>query len=373
MKTGGDDIASEVSEPPMAALLGIPFHATTMEGALADVRRAMLSGAAPQYYVTANVDFCRQASRDPWLRDFIFHADRVFCDGLPLVWLSKFLGAPLPERVAGSDMVPKLLELCASVDRSVFWFGSDPVTLERAAKVAVERFPGLSIAGFESPPMGDVDSWDHEATAERIKAAAPDLLLVALGCPKQERWIARHYRDLGVPLSIGIGASLDFIAGKQVRAPRWMRRVGLEWFWRAARSPRRLAGRYAKDFLYLLGAAFRQWRVQRRDAELESVRSMWPREGAALVWEGAVVWERRSAIPGWDVAAIEPGEDIAVDAAGVTRIDAAGLGRLAALARSAAREGVRFALLRPSRAVRRAVRAMGFDALLDDLPGRGAR
>ena len=221
MKTGGDAIA-KAGEPPMAALLGIPFHGTTMDGALSDAEAAMSSGASavPQYYVTANVDFCRQAAGDAWLREFIFHADRVLCDGLPLVWLSRFFGAPLPERVAGSDMVPRLLERCAASGRSVYWFGSDAATLGLAAEVAKERYPGLKIAGFESPPIGEVDDWDHEGTAARIREASPDLLLVALGCPKQERWIARHYQDLGVPLSVGIGASLDFIAGKQVRAPQ---------------------------------------------------------------------------------------------------------------------------------------------------------
>ncbi len=378
MKTGGDDIADGTAaaaagdggEPPIAAILGIPFHGTTMERALHDAEAAMAGGGPPRYWVTANVDFCRQAAGSPWLREFIFHADRVLCDGLPLVWLARLFGAPVPERVAGSDLVPNLLARCARLGRSVYWFGSDEATLARAAEVAGRRYPGLRIAGWESPPHGEVEDWDSAATVERIRALAPDVLLVALGCPKQERWIERHHRTLGVPLSIGIGASLDFIAGKQVRAPRWMQRVGLEWFWRMARSPRRLVGRYSKDFFYLAGAAFGQWRAGRR-ANAEARRAKWPREAGALVWEGAVVWERRSSIPGWGVFELERGADIAVDAAGVTRIDAAGLGRLAGLARQAARQGVRFALLRPSRAVRRAVRAMGFEELLPSSPEEG--
>jgi hypothetical protein len=116
-----------------------------------------------------------------------------------------------------------------------------------------ERHPALKIAGWASPPLAPMDAWDNDRYVESIRAAKPDLLLVALGCPKQEYWIEQHQHQCGVPLAMGIGASLDFIAGKQRRAPLWMQRVGLEWFWRFAGAPRRLGGRYAADFRFLFG------------------------------------------------------------------------------------------------------------------------
>ena len=185
------------------------------------------------------------------MRKLLFNADRVFCDGQPLVWFSKLLRDPLPERVAGSDLVPKLLERCARKGQSVFFFGSDEKTLGNLRSEVSRRFPGLRIAGAISPPMGSIDSWDNEDYVRTIREARPDVLLVALGFPKQDVWIDRFRDALDVPLSIGIGASLDFIAGKQKRAPRWMQRCGLEWSWRLLSDPRRLCGRYARNFMAL--------------------------------------------------------------------------------------------------------------------------
>lgn len=239
------------SEPQLSVVLGLPFHRTTMNDALDDCERFMV-GDRPRYLVTPNLDIARLAAHDPRLRRLLFAADRVICDGLPLVWLSRRQKMPLPERVAGSDLTPRLLERCAATGRSVFFFGSDEATLEKAASVLRERHPDLKIGGWISPPLAKMEDWDNDGYVEQIRAAKPDLLLVALGCPKQEFWIEKNQRRCGVPLAIGIGASLDFIAGKQIRAPRVMQALGLEWFWRMASAPRRLAGRYAADLMFLL-------------------------------------------------------------------------------------------------------------------------
>jgi exopolysaccharide biosynthesis WecB/TagA/CpsF family protein len=241
-------------EPPLSVVLGLPFHRTTMEETLADCERFM-DGDEPRYLVTPNLDITRLAANDSRLRRILFAADRVICDGKPLLWLSRRQKMALPERVAGSDLTPRLLERCAEGRRSVFFFGSDEATLEKAAAVLAEQHPNLTVSGWASPPLAAMDDWDNDGFVAQIREAKPDLLLVALGCPKQEFWIEKYQRVSGVPLAIGIGASLDFIAGKQVRAPRFLQAIGMEWFWRFANSPRRLGGRYAADFKFLM----RQW------------------------------------------------------------------------------------------------------------------
>ena len=255
-ETAADRIDQEVDavqEPPLSVVLGLPFHRTTMEETLTDCERFMDDRSGePHYLVTPNLDITRLAASNAPLRKILFAADRVICDGLPLVWLSRRQKMTLPERVAGSDLTPRLLERCADGGRSVFFFGSDGATLEKAAAVLAERHPNLKVAGWASPPLAAMDDWDNDGYVDQIRAAKPDLLLVALGCPKQEFWIEKFQRRAGVPLAIGIGAGLDFIAGKQVRAPRLMQALGMEWFWRFANSPRRLGGRYAADFNFFL-------------------------------------------------------------------------------------------------------------------------
>ena len=250
-------------EPPMTVLLGLPFHDLTLDETLAYCGESMKQDEC-RYLVTANVDFTTQAYDDLDLRKIVFFADRVVCDGMPLIWLSRIFGHPLRERVAGSDMVPKLLEICGQEKHAVYFFGSDLATLEEAKVIVEARYPGLKVVGMESPPMGAVIEWDNEGLCERMRASGAKLLLACLGCPKQERWIFAHHREAGVPLSIGVGASLDFITGKQKRAPRWMQKTGMEWFWRMSSSPSRLVARYQKDFIFLVKAAFQQALSQRR-------------------------------------------------------------------------------------------------------------
>jgi exopolysaccharide biosynthesis WecB/TagA/CpsF family protein len=158
----------------------------------------------------------------------------------------------LPERVAGSDLVPKLLAEAAAHDWSVFFLGGRENVLEQAVRNVQLQHPSLRIAGSYSPPFAPLDKMDHEGINARIRAARPDILLVSFGCPKQEKWIARNCDSHGVPVSIGVGATIDFLAGAVRRAPTWMRHSGLEWVFRLAQEPRRLLKRYATD-IYVFG------------------------------------------------------------------------------------------------------------------------
>jgi N-acetylglucosaminyldiphosphoundecaprenol N-acetyl-beta-D-mannosaminyltransferase len=192
----------------------------------------------------------------PDLRGINERAAFILADGKPLVWASRMQGSPLPERVAGSDLIFHLCEEAAREGFRVFLLGGPPGVAEEASRRLVDRYPGLRIVGTECPPFRQPTPEEEEALVDRIRAARPDLLFVAFGQPKGERWIVRHLDRLGVPVSVQIGASLDFAAGRVRRAPRWMQRTGLEWAFRLWLEPRRLAGRYARNAWFILRKVF---------------------------------------------------------------------------------------------------------------------
>jgi N-acetylglucosaminyldiphosphoundecaprenol N-acetyl-beta-D-mannosaminyltransferase len=352
-------------EPAMTVLLGLPFHDLTLDETLDYCVAAMADGKS-RYLVTANVDFTAQAYEDPDLKKIVFFADRVVCDGMPLVWLSRWFGAPLRERVTGSDLVPRLLETCARLGHPVYFFGSDLTTLREGKVIAEARYPGLTVAGLDSPPMGAVVEWDNEALCERMRGSGARLLLVCLGCPKQERWICAHHQETGIPLSIGVGASLDFITGKQKRAPKWMQKTGMEWFWRMSGSPTRLISRYCKDLVFLLKAGVRQACSQRRRKILaESVHeppaAAIPEEAAMirLEWHGDL---QKSGLAGAPVPEMVEAP-VLLDASRVTFMDSSGLGRLALLIRMCRAADQLLVAVMPSAAFKTAVGKVQMDFL----------
>jgi N-acetylglucosaminyldiphosphoundecaprenol N-acetyl-beta-D-mannosaminyltransferase len=335
------------TEPPLVVLLGLPFHDLSLDEIISECGE-MMEGESPRYVVTANVDFTAQADEDVDLRKIVYFADRVVCDGMPLVWLSRIFGHPLKERVAGSDMVPRLLELCAREGHPVYFFGSDLETLKQAGEIAAQRYPGLRVAGCDAPAMGAVVEWDNESICRRMKESGAKLLLVCLGCPKQERWIFANHSETGIPLSIGVGASLDFITGKQVRAPLWMQKTGLEWFWRMAGNPKRLVARYSKDFLFIIKATFKQARLQSRRQRfkpgLSRVVPISAPDVIHLRWEGSLEKGRMEGAPLPD----HVDRPVLLNGSGILFMDSGGLGRLVVLIRKCRAQGVDLFIVAPS-------------------------
>ncbi len=240
------------------AILGIPIDSLTVPKAV-QAFEAMITSRRPHYVVTPNVDFLVQAQSDVELRCILCQADLVLCDGTPLVWASRLLGNPLPERVAGSDVVPQFIKVAADKGYRLFFLGSNPESAERGVANLRKQYPNLCIAGHYSPPFNQLLEMDHEEIRSRILAARPDVLFVCFGCPKQEKWIAMHFRSLGVPLAVGIGGTMEFFAGTLKRAPVWMRRSGTEWLFRLAQEPRRLFRRYTKDLWVFSWRLLLQW------------------------------------------------------------------------------------------------------------------
>jgi N-acetylglucosaminyldiphosphoundecaprenol N-acetyl-beta-D-mannosaminyltransferase len=229
------------------AVLGLPLANVTASEAVEQIEELILSGDTHQV-ATANLDFWLNSLRDVNLHRIIAGCSLVLPDGMPLVWISRLLGNPLKERVSGVDLVPQLAELSARKGYGIYLLGGRPGVAEQATKVLQEAYPGVNIVGHHAPPLADLERMDHGDTLERIRAARPDILLVAFGNPKQEKWIRMHARRLGVPVSIGIGGSMDILVGNVRRAPKWMQRSGLEWLGRTMQEPGRLLPRYARNF-----------------------------------------------------------------------------------------------------------------------------
>ena len=251
------------SAPPQSgrlpsAILGIPFDCVTIPEALEAIER-MIESRKTHQLVTANVDFLVQSLSDVELRRILVEADLVLCDGTPLVWASKWLGHALPERVAGADLVPLLIEQAVQRQHRIFFLGGKPEVAAKAVQRLKEQHPTLQIAGQYSPPFAPLLEMDHREIRRRVRKARPDILLVSFGCPKAEKWIAMNCRTLGVPVCIGVGATIDFLAGEVKRAPEWMRDCGMEWIYRFLQEPARLGPRYALDLRQFGLALARQW------------------------------------------------------------------------------------------------------------------
>jgi len=251
------------------AILGVRFDQVTLAEAVERIDEMVLS-AEPHYVVTPNVDFLVQAGRDELLRQILLDAHLVLCDGTPLVWASRWLRNPLPERVAGSDLAPQIIRLAAERNYRLFFLGATPeANAEAVAKVRAQ-FPSLEISQF-SPPFRPLAEMDHEEIGRRIRAAQPHILFAAFGCPKGEKWMAMNYRSLGVPVMVSVGATIDFLAGRVKRAPVWMQRGGVEWVFRLGQEPRRLFRRYAADvWPFAWGITAQWWNQRKRSIKLQT-------------------------------------------------------------------------------------------------------
>ncbi|MHB1699756.1 MAG: WecB/TagA/CpsF family glycosyltransferase [Acidobacteriaceae bacterium] len=232
------------------ALFGLPIANQTMDETVSRIEGWIDSGETCQI-ATANLDFVRNAMLDKQLHQVICECSLVLPDGAPLIWASRLIGKPLRERVTGVDLVPRLAELSARRGFSIYFLGSDERNSKRAQEALQRAYPGLRIAGWHSPEVLPLGEMDNEDILGRIRQAAPDILLVAFGNPKQELWIHANRACLDGMVAIGIGGSLEIIAGSVKRAPQWAQSMSLEWIFRMGQEPLRLFPRYCKDALAL--------------------------------------------------------------------------------------------------------------------------
>ncbi len=345
--------------PPPIVMMGVPFDQVTTAQVL-QIIDEMISSRKPHLLATANVDFLAQVQKDEGLQRVLVEADLVVCDGTPLVWMSKFLGDPLPERVAGSDLVPLLLDVATARNYRVFFLGGRDEVLAEAEKKILLRWPTLTIAGVYSPPFAPLDKMDHADIRRRVQEARADILFVAFGCPKQEKWLAMNYKETGVPVAIGVGATIDFLAGSVKRAPVWMRKSGLEWLYRVLQEPKRLAGRYWRDIRVVSPGLIRQF-LKMRGKSVKAPEAVPDKTPAPAVSKEAVpcllkLPARLDAISArdaslWAEVEANPSPWIIADASQTTFLDSTGTGRLVRLARMAKERGGRIVLAGATAAV----------------------
>jgi len=269
---------------PRPVLFGMFFDALTARQTL---ERIFDFAAAPtgergcRIAATVNVDFIvntyyafKSAPADPALASVLRRAELVVADGMPLVWLSRLLGTPLPERVAGSDLVPMIAERAAEEGVKLYFLGGKTEYTRRAAELLCARHSGLEIE--VDTPFVELDAPDAAARdreiCRRINASGAAILLVGFGNPKQELWLERNRRNLNCGIAIGVGGTFNFIAGAVKRAPEWMRRSGTEWIYRIIQEPGRLWKRYGIGLLQFNIMALRALLTRPRRGGAEVVR-----------------------------------------------------------------------------------------------------
>ena len=219
-------------------ILGVNVNSLTMAQAVEAVQQ-FIAEKKVALVATANAEMLMRATQDEELKDILNQADLVVPDGAGTVWAAGHLGEPMPERVAGCDLAQELMREAPSRGDRVYFFGSAPGVADKAKAKAEELYPGIQVVGVRNGFFSEAD--EPQIIAD-IRAAKPDILLAALGVPKQEKWLKKHMQELQVPVSIGVGGTLDVMAGVMERAPLWMQKAKLEWLFRGLKQPSR-AGR----------------------------------------------------------------------------------------------------------------------------------
>jgi N-acetylglucosaminyldiphosphoundecaprenol N-acetyl-beta-D-mannosaminyltransferase len=234
-------------------LFGIAIDRLTMDETVARIREMVRQRGLHQH-VVVNAAKIVALGHDPELLEVIRSCDMVNADGMSVVWASRLLGDPLPERVAGIDLFERLVRTASEDGTSVYFLGATEAVVEEVAAVYSRRYPGLRIAGFRN------GYWDDdEAVVAAVRACAPDYLFLAIPSPRKEFWVRDHLEALGTPFVMGVGGSFDVVAGKVARAPLWAQQTGLEWAWRLAQEPRRMWRRYLYTNAAFVRITVRAW------------------------------------------------------------------------------------------------------------------
>ena len=235
---------------PAISILGVPFSELRFDAAVERIRSMMRSGTSHQV-VLANAHTLNLAYTDRAYQQVLEHASLVLRDGVGVELAAALYGGSLPHNFVGTDFVPALLQRLADPEVRVFLYGAEPGIAEAAARALDAHCPRIRVVGVQHGYENGT------ATVARIRAARPDVLLVALGNPLQEQWIAQHLEQLDACIALGVGALFDYLAGNVPRAPLWIRRVRCEWIFRLVVEPRRLWRRYLAGNVQFL------WRVLR--------------------------------------------------------------------------------------------------------------
>jgi len=234
----------QLAPVPTVLIHGVKVAAMTEVAAVQRIIAAAVAECG-WWTITANLDHVRRYRREQVARELIDRADLILADGAPLIWASRCAGTRLPERVAGSDLIWSISAAASERDVSVFLLGGNPGVADKAADVLRDHYPDLRVAGTLCPPFGfDEDPDELDRIRGQLALAAPQIVFVALGFPKQDLLIEMLRPVLPHAAFIGVGMSLGFVSGETARAPLWTQERGLEWLYRLLQEPRRLGKRY---------------------------------------------------------------------------------------------------------------------------------
>ncbi|MGX9218438.1 WecB/TagA/CpsF family glycosyltransferase [Massilia varians] len=231
-------------------LMGCQVDNLTMEETLGKVEGFIQSGL-PHQHVVVNVDKLVKASRDPELRQIINDCALVNVDGMPVVWASRLLGKPLKERVAGVDLFEALMRRAGEKGWRVFLLGAREEVVSKVAETYTRKYPRLVLAGYRNGYWKGEE--EERAVAEQIRLSNADLLFVAISSPKKEQFLGKYQAHMRIPFAMGVGGTFDVAIGKVKRAPLWMQKSGLEWFYRFLQEPRRMFRRYFIEDMAFIG------------------------------------------------------------------------------------------------------------------------
>jgi N-acetylglucosaminyldiphosphoundecaprenol N-acetyl-beta-D-mannosaminyltransferase len=241
-----DTTPPAAAELPRVNILGVGVMPLDLGQAVATLDQWQQEGRR-EYVCCVSVHGLVTSQRDPVIRATLNRAGLATQDGMPLVWWSRRAGFKRASRVCGSDLMDAMCALAARKGHRHYFYGGSPAVVAKLVERLTRRHPGLTIAGYHSPPFRKLTEDEDAADVAAINAARPDYVWVGLGMPKQEKWIASHLGRIEATALLGVGAAFDFHAGTKPRAPGWMQRIGFEWLFRLLSEPRRLAHRYLID------------------------------------------------------------------------------------------------------------------------------
>lgn len=239
-------------------ICGTDIDNVSMDEALMTIEQYIRNRSC-EYIVTPNVDHLIKLQNDNEFQQIYNESSMRIPDGMPLIWASRYLKTPLRQKVSGSDLVIEICKVSAMKGYRLFFLGGEPPAAQLAKERLEQQYRNLKICGVYAPSFGfEHDAEENQKILRMIRESKPDILLVGLGAPKQEKWINKYYKELEVPVSIGVGITFGFISGMVKRAPLWMQRCGLEWFWRLLREPKRLWKRYLVDDVKIFWLVYQQ-------------------------------------------------------------------------------------------------------------------
>ena len=225
-------------------ICGVMIDNYSMQETL-EVIDTLIAKKEPSFFVTPNVDHIIKLQSNSEFQTIYKHAALSLADSAWVLLVGKFLKTPFKEKLSGSDVMPELCRHSVQKGYKLFLLGGREGAAAKAKQVLETLYPSINIVGAYCPPFGfEKDEAENKKIVEMIKTSKPDILFVGLGAPKQENWIFKHYREINVPVSCGIGVTIEFMAGMVKRAPVWMQKIGLEWFWRLLMEPGKLWKRY---------------------------------------------------------------------------------------------------------------------------------